>query len=61
MHGKHPEANTKVLELDLNSLESVKACARKFNDDSDRLDSECNGAALLVRTTAFVKYSSAND
>ena len=38
VHEKHPEAKIEVLELDLNSFDSVEKCAAQFNRRSDRLD-----------------------
>jgi hypothetical protein len=38
VHQLHPKAKIDVLELDLNSFDSVRKCAATFNDNNDRLD-----------------------
>ena len=38
IHEQHPNANIRVLELDLNSFDSVNKCAEEFSRLSDRLD-----------------------
>jgi NAD(P)-dependent dehydrogenase (short-subunit alcohol dehydrogenase family) len=52
---RHPAAKVEVMELDLASLASVRAFAKKFRDDHSQLHVLCNNAgvmALPYRTTA---------
>ncbi|KAF2726357.1 NAD(P)-binding protein [Polychaeton citri CBS 116435] len=50
---KHPNANLRVLKLDLNSLASVKACAEQFNQESNRLDILFNNAGISGQPAAL--------
>ena len=38
IHAGYPNAKIEVLQLDLNSFDSIKKCAATFNSSSDRLD-----------------------
>ncbi len=38
IHNEHPNTKIEVLELDLDSFDSIKKCAANFNADNDHLD-----------------------
>ena len=44
----HPNANVKVMELDLASLESVRSFAKIFRNDYSRLDLLINNAGVMM-------------
>lgn len=44
-----PEANIKILEIDLNSLNSVATAASSFTSQSDRLDLLINNAGIMAQ------------
>lgn len=50
-----PDAPIKLLELDLASLESVEAAARKFTEESDRLDILALNAGIMATPPGLTK------
>ncbi len=45
---RHPAAKVEVMELDLASLASVRAFAKKFRDDHSQLHVLCNNAGVMA-------------
>ncbi|GIZ46282.1 hypothetical protein CKM354_000941400 [Cercospora kikuchii] len=52
---EHPNANIEPLELDLNSFDSIRACAAQFNEKSDRLDQLYLNAGISGTTPGLTK------
>lgn len=50
-----PDAQIKLLELDLASLESVKAAAKKFTEEADRLDILALNAGIMATPPGLTK------
>lgn len=55
IHKTHAKANIELLQLDLNSFESVKQCANDFNAKSDRLDLLFLNAGVSATTPHLTK------
>ncbi|USW50467.1 Putative short-chain dehydrogenase/reductase SDR, NAD(P)-binding domain superfamily [Septoria linicola] len=55
IRGQHPKANVEALELDLNSFESIKSCAARFNEQADRLDQLYLNAGISGTSPGFTK------
>lgn len=55
IHNDHPKANLEALQLDLNSFDSIKACAAAFNEKSDRLDLLYLNAGVASTAEAVTK------
>ena len=48
IHASHPQASTTVTEIDVSSLDSVKAGAETLREENDRLDLLINNAGIMA-------------
>jgi NAD(P)-dependent dehydrogenase (short-subunit alcohol dehydrogenase family) len=55
IHEKHPDATIEVLELDLNSFDSIKNCGARLDKQSDRLDILFLNAGVAATAPSLTK------